>query len=130
MLAGTMDGESWGFYFDDAKDKLKKYIEITREEHTALMDGQAHGKVITFHEDKKPTLEDPPPPTEAEIAEQKIRELKNYLSETDYAAIKIAEGAADAGDYAEVLAKRKAAREEINEQEAVVQNSRESNYTE
>ncbi len=67
----------------------KKYIEITREEHTALMEGQAHGKVITFHEDKKPTLEDPPPPTEAEIAERKISEL-----------------------------------------EAVVQNSRESNYTE
>ena len=124
MLAGTKDGENWGFYFDDQKDSLKKYFELTREEHMALMDGQAEGKVITFHDDKKPTLEDPPPPTEEQIAEQKIRELKAYLSETDYVAIKIAEGEASAEDYADVLAKRKAARAEITELESVSQQSR------
>lgn len=126
MLAGTKDGENWGFYFDDQKDSLKKYFELTREEHMALMDGQSTGKVITFHDDKKPTLEDPPPPTEEEIARQKIRELKNYLSETDYVAAKIGEGAATAEDYAEVIAKRKAARKEINELESVAQESPEN----
>ena len=130
MIAGKNADGGWGFDFDENAEKYEKYFVLTQEELVALMDGQCTGKQITFHEDKKPTLEDPPPPTEAEIAEQKIRELKNYLSETDYAAIKIAEGAADAGDYAEVLAKRKAAREEINELEAVVQNSRESGGTE
>ena len=77
MLAGTKDGENWGFYFDDQKDSLKKYFELTREEHMALMDGQSTGKVITFHDDKKPTLEDPPPPTEAEKARWRISELKS-----------------------------------------------------
>lgn len=126
MLAGTKDGESWGFYFDDQKDSLKKYFELTREEHNTLMEGQSKGKVITFHDDKKPTLEEPPPPTEAEVAERKIRELKAYLSETDYVAIKIAEGEASAEEYADVLAKRKAARKEINELETVVQKSPEN----
>lgn len=121
MLAGTKDGENWGFYFDDQKDSLKKYFEITREEHMALMDGQAEGKVITFHDDKKPTLEDPPPPTEEEIARLKIRELKNYLSETDYVAAKIAEGAATAEEYSKVLEKRREARSEINKFEEVIQ---------
>ncbi|MBQ6780271.1 MAG: hypothetical protein IJP62_03450 [Treponema sp.] len=121
MLAGTKDGKSWGFYFDDQKESLQKYFEITREEHMALMDGQAEGKVITFHDDKKPTLEDPPPPTEEEIARQKIRELKNYLSETDYVASKIAEGAATAEEYSEVLEKRREARTEINELEEALQ---------
>lgn len=126
MLAGTKDGENWGFYFDDQKDSLKKYFELTREEHNTLMEGQSKGKVITFHDDKKPTLEEPPPPTEAEVAERKIRELKAYLSETDYVAIKIAEGEASAEEYADVLAKRKAARKEINELETVVQKSPEN----
>ena len=126
MLAGTKDGESWGFYFDDQKDSLKKYFELTRDEHMALMDGQSTGKVIIFHDDKKPTLEDPPPPTEAEKARLRIRELKSYLSQTDYVAIKIAEGEADAAEYAETLAKRKAARKEINELEAVSQQSPEN----
>lgn len=126
MLAGTKDGEHWGFYFDDQKDSLKKYFELTRDEHMALMDGQSTGKVITFHDDKKPTLEDPPPPTEAEKARLRIRELKSYLSQSDYVAIKIAEGEADAAEYAETLAKRKAARKEINELEAVSQQSPEN----
>lgn len=121
MLAGTKDGKSWGFYFDDQKESLQKYFEITREEHMALMDGQSEGKVITFHDDKKPTLEDPPPPTEEEIARLKIRELKNYLSETDYVAAKIAEGAATAEEYSKVLEKRREARSEINKFEEVIQ---------
>ncbi|MBQ6566849.1 MAG: hypothetical protein IJL80_07315, partial [Treponema sp.] len=65
--------------------------------------------------------EDPPPPTEEEIARQKIRELKNYLSETDYVASKIAEGAATAEEYSEVLEKRREARTEINELEEALQ---------
>ena len=96
-------------------------ISMTSEEHMALMDGQAEGKVITFHDDKKPTLEDPPPPTEEEIARLKIRELKNYLSETDYVAAKIAEGAATAEEYSEVLEKRRETRSEINKFEEVIQ---------
>lgn len=117
MLAGTKDGKNWGFYFDDQKESLKKYFELTDDEHTALMRGQCQGKVIVFHDDKKPTLEDPPPPTESELATWRIRELKSFLKETDYVAIKIAEGVADSSEYEETLEKRRDARAEINELE-------------
>lgn len=117
MLAGTKDGKNWGFYFDDQKESLKKYFELTDDEHTALMRGQCQGKVIVFHDDKKPTLEDPPPPTESELATWRIRELKSFLKETDYVAIKIAEGVADSSEYEETLEKRREARAEINELE-------------
>ena len=117
MLAGTKDGKNWGFYFDDQKESLKKYFELTKNEHSVLMRGQCQGKVIVFHDDKKPTLEDPPPPTESELATSRIRELKTFLRETDYVAIKIAEGVADSSEYEETLEKRRDTRAEINELE-------------
>lgn len=48
-----------------------------------------------------------------------ISDLKRYLADTDYAIIKIAERAASASDYADVLEKRKAARARINELEGM-----------
>ena len=54
-----------------------------------------------------------PVPTAAE----QIAALKRKLSETDYAVIKIAEGAATAADYAELIAQRKIWRTEINDLE-------------
>lgn len=117
MLAGTKDGKDWGFYFDDQKDDLKNFFELTAEEHAVLLEGQSHGKAIVFHDDRKPTLEDPPPPTEAERARWRIDELKTFLSRTDYVVIKIAEGEADSEAYSGILAERKAARKEINELE-------------
>lgn len=115
MLAGTRDGKSWGFYFDDQKESLQKYFELTKEEHSALMRGQSQGKVIAFHDDEKPTLENPPPPTTEELATQEIRELKKYLEETDYVVIKIAEGVAQSQEYEEIITKRQKARNRINE---------------
>lgn len=56
-------------------------------------------------------------PTEEEIKQNRIWELKQLLAETDYVVIKIAEGVATQEDYAEVLANRKAWRSEINELE-------------
>jgi hypothetical protein len=56
-------------------------------------------------------------PTEDEKKEQRISELKRLLANTDYAVIKIAEGEATKEEYAEVLANRKAWREEIRELE-------------
>lgn len=48
-------------------------------------------------------------------AEQKIFDLKKKLSETDYIACKIAEGAATTSEYAKVLAERAEWRERINQ---------------
>ena len=53
----------------------------------------------------------------AEAKEARISELKAKLSETDYVAAKIAEGAATREEYAAVLADRQAWRDEINQLE-------------
>lgn len=53
----------------------------------------------------------------AEAKEARIIELKAKLSETDYVAAKIAEGAATKEEYASVLADRQAWRDEINQLE-------------
>ena len=79
------------------------YVEITKEEWDAI----------------QPT---PHVPSEQELARQakqrEIAEKKQYLQATDYAIIKIAEGAATVEEYAEVITLRQAARARINELEA------------
>ena len=62
-----------------------------------------------------PEPEPLPEPTEEEIKQNRIWELKGKLADTDYVVIKIAEGEATQEEYAEVLATRKAWRSEINE---------------
>lgn len=49
-----------------------------------------------------------------EVISQHIKELKQKLTETDYIACKIAEGAATREDYADMIAQRQAWRDEIN----------------
>lgn len=51
------------------------------------------------------------------ILSDRIAELKKKLSDTDYVVIKIAEGAATAEEYSEVIASRQVWREEINQLE-------------
>lgn len=60
------------------------------------------------------------PFTEKELAEREIEELKQKLTETDYQAIKYAEGVLSAGEYAPIKAERQAWRDRINELEEVV----------
>lgn len=50
--------------------------------------------------------------------EQKIASLKQNLADTDYQAIKYAEGAISEEDYAEMKAQRQAWRDEINRLES------------
>lgn len=54
---------------------------------------------------------------EKQLAEQKIPKLKQLLAETDYKAIKFAEGELSAEEYEPVKQQRRAWREEINELE-------------
>lgn len=60
------------------------------------------------------------PYTAAERAKMRIEVLKAQLAETDYAVIKIAEGAATAADYAELIAQRQTWRAEINDLEGQI----------
>ena len=65
----------------------------------------------------------PPTPTEEEIAQQEreaeIWSLKEQLRESDYKAIKYAEGWITAEDYAPIKAQRQEWRERINELETL-----------
>jgi hypothetical protein len=56
-----------------------------------------------------------PEPTEEDIKQRRIAELKQLLADTDYVVIKIAEGSATKEEYADVIEQRKAWREEIRE---------------
>lgn len=51
---------------------------------------------------------------QVEYPMKRVAELKRLLADSDYAVIKIAEGAATAEEYAELIEQRQAWREEIN----------------
>ena len=55
-----------------------------------------------------------PAPSQEEINQARIAELKRLLADSDYAIIKIAEGSATAEEYADLIAQRKLWRKEIN----------------
>lgn len=57
--------------------------------------------------------------TQAEIDGLRILELKQALADTDYQAIKFAEGELTEAEFAPIKAQRKAWREEINSLEGV-----------
>ena len=55
--------------------------------------------------------------SEQQRATERIARLKQFLQDSDYTVIKIAEGAATLEEYADVIAQRQAWREEINQLE-------------
>lgn len=111
IYCGTKDGESFGFYLE-SDGFIGNYFELTEKEHMKLINGQSKGKVIVFHKDKKPTLEEFNP-TEKEKAQQEISELELYLKKTDWYAIRFA----DTGEEIpkEIKQKRQDARDRISE---------------
>lgn len=111
IYAGTKNGTEYGFYLEP--DGLIEYVEMTEKEHMDLIDGQSTGKVIKFHKGSKPTLEEPDPPTEEELARSKIWTLQNYLKETDWYAFRKADEGTEIPF--EVKQKRANARKEISE---------------
>jgi hypothetical protein len=58
-----------------------------------------------------------PEPSKKELARQEIQQLKQYLIQTDYVVIKIAEGEEPTAHTLEVISERKRARARINELE-------------
>ena len=56
-----------------------------------------------------------PQPTEKEIKQNKINELKNKLKDLDYIGVKIATGCATIEDYADKIALAESYRQEIRE---------------
>ena len=95
-------------------------VEITTEEHAALLAGQSSGKRIVADPSGRPFLQDPPPMTEEQMREAEIAQDKAYLASTDYIVTKIAEASALGQDtppllqqYAAELEQRELARVRI-----------------
>lgn len=80
-----------------------------------VAEGYAINEIEQLGGERRFQIVEIPQPTQDELDRREINELKDYLSNTDYVVIKIAEGVATAEDYAEVLVKRAEARARINE---------------
>ena len=83
-------------------------VEITAEEHAALLDGQSDGKLIDFDEEGRPFLADPPQPTMEQLQELANSEARAYLSSTDWYVIRLQETGQDVPE--EILEARSQAR--------------------
>ena len=57
-------------------------VEITDEEHAALIEGQASGKIITADENGYPILSDPPPPTTEQVIASYTAAVQQHLDDT------------------------------------------------
>ena len=88
-------------------------VEITTEEHAALLEGQSQGKIISADKNGKPVLKDPPPPTAEELQAQANAEARAYLASTDWYVVRKAETGTEIP--ADILAKRQTARDAVVE---------------
>lgn len=92
-------------------------VEITDEEHAALLAGQAAGKVITADENGRPVLVDPPAPTPEQLATSARATRDAKLTATSWLVERHREeqetGATTLTDqeYADLLAYRQALRD-------------------
>ena len=59
-------------------------IEITADEHAALLEGQSQGKLIQSDENGYPILADQPLPTPEQTLVQQLAEAQAYLERTDF----------------------------------------------
>lgn len=75
-----------GFYDTEihGDDIPEDAVEITREEHAALLEGQSAGQMIAADEDGKPVLQDPPAPTHEQLlATAEAQRAAAYREEAD-----------------------------------------------
>ena len=89
--------------------------EVNEEEYSQVADWCTNSQYTIIIDGEYFVVTEIPQPTEEEIKQQRIEELKGLLTETDYVVIKIMEGESTEEEYAEVLANRKFWRKEINE---------------
>ena len=112
-----------GFYPDCVEYAAipEPYVEVTDERHAELVTMANSGKELYIKtiKDKEFALRDITIPQE-QIIQNRIAELKSLLAQTDYQAIKYAEGQLSASEYAEMKKQRQAWRDEINELETEV----------
>ena len=73
-------------------------VEITIEEHAALIEGQSMGKVIVADENGRPILQDPPPPSPEQIVAQYTAAVQKHLD--DFARTRNYDSILSAATYA------------------------------
>ena len=56
-------------------------VEITVEEHQALIDGQSQGKLIQADANGRPVLADPPPPTAEQVILSQIAAIEATITQ-------------------------------------------------
>lgn len=95
-------------------------IKMNFEEYNTLIAEQENGKELVVENGK--VIARKHEPTQKEIAQQRIAELKQKLADTDYEAIKFGEGVMTEAEYAPYKADRQKWRAEINDLERKLQN--------
>lgn len=73
-------------------------VEITPEQHAALVEGQSQGKIISADENGYPILIDPPPPTTEQIIQGFVGSIQKHLD--DFAKTRGYDGIMSACTYA------------------------------
>ena len=104
---------------DDIKARLKPIEETFWQ---GLLEQNWNNGMIIVNDPNtnSPIAINPPAPSEKEVAEKEIRELKDFLSKTDYTVIKCQEvGLNYSETYPEIALKRELSRNRINELENV-----------
>lgn len=74
-----------GFFSPDFHTSIPEdAIEISADEHAALLAGQSQGKCIVADGGGRPTLVDPPPPTDDQLAAAARAQRDETLAGTDW----------------------------------------------
>ena len=119
---GSYGNNEFGFY-SHLDDDLTIVKEYTEEEADAIIAEANNTNCLIYPDednDYLPKLVSQDLTTKEEL-ELEIEELKQYLQETDYVVIKIAEGVATTDEYADIITKRQETREKINELQAEIE---------
>lgn len=85
------------------------YLAFAQAHGYQIIDYGMDGEEKLFMVREMPVIE----PTKEQLAKSRIRQLKKFLSETDYKAIKYAEGLFTEEDYSPIREERQAWRDEI-----------------
>lgn len=84
-------------------------VEITNEEHAALLEGQANGRIIAADANGRPVLQDPPAPTPEQIAAAvTAARAAAYAKESDPLFFKAQRGEATMEEWLAKIAEIKA----------------------